>query len=318
MDDFNNTKVSVIMPAYNAEKYIGEAIDSILNQTYRNFELCIVEDCSTDRTRQVIKERNDNRIRYIQNDRNYGIAYSTNRGIAESDGVYIALLDDDDIAMPKRLASQVNYMKCHPEIDILGGKSIDIDADGRTIRHYQPPRNNPRYIKAILLFQCMDFRNGTTMIRRQFWEENNLSYKNYYRGMQDYRFFMEASKVGCISAINKVLLKWRLHDHNETLNQMQNYADERASLYEKIQKDSITMSGFRLDKEDFSIIHKAFAEENGKCDTPQEWEKLYLVMKKMLKQGHEMQIDYQFELEHFLKKKMAEFLVGVDFGSCKV
>ena len=90
--------VSVIMPAYNGEKYIGAAIESILNQTYDNFELVIIEDKSTDNTLKVIQEYNDSRISLFLNSSNRGIAYSTNLGIAKSKGEYIALLDDDDLA----------------------------------------------------------------------------------------------------------------------------------------------------------------------------------------------------------------------------
>ena len=92
-----DSKVSVIMPSYNACMYIGEAIESVLQQTYRNLELIIIEDCSTDCTSDVIHSFSDERIVYLENEINKGISFSTNRGIAESHGDYIAILDDDDI-----------------------------------------------------------------------------------------------------------------------------------------------------------------------------------------------------------------------------
>lgn len=95
--------VSVIMPAYNGEKYIGDAIESILNQTYDNFELIIVEDKSTDHTLDVIHGYEDSRISLYLNECNRGIAYSTNLGIEQSKGKYIALLDDDDMSASRRL-----------------------------------------------------------------------------------------------------------------------------------------------------------------------------------------------------------------------
>ena len=93
-----NPLVSVVMPAYNGEKYIGESIESILRQTYDDLELIIVEDKSTDHTLQVIQTYSDTRIHLYTNERNLGISYSTNFGIDHSNGKYIALLDDDDLA----------------------------------------------------------------------------------------------------------------------------------------------------------------------------------------------------------------------------
>ena len=101
--------VSVIMPAYNAEEYIGEAISSILSQTYEKLELIVVEDCSTDNTiGQIDKYRDDNRIVVIKNPVNKGISYSTNTGIGTAKGKYIALLDDDDMAAVNRIELQVD------------------------------------------------------------------------------------------------------------------------------------------------------------------------------------------------------------------
>ncbi|MCI8465867.1 MAG: glycosyltransferase family 2 protein [Lachnospiraceae bacterium] len=144
--------VSVIMPAYNGEKYIGEAIESVLNQTYGNLELIVVEDKSTDATPDLIRRYQDSRIRLYFNDRNQGIAYSTNLGIEKSRGKYIALLDDDDIALERRLEWQVDFLEKHEEIDVLGGRSALIDKDGNFIGYDKEPIYNPKYIKANLLF----------------------------------------------------------------------------------------------------------------------------------------------------------------------
>ena len=147
-----NPKVSVIMPAYNGEKYIGAAIESILNQTYDNWELIIVEDQSEDGTIDVIqKYTDDSRVHLYQNKENRGISYSTNFAIQKSAGKYIALLDDDDIATSRRLEWEVAYLEAHKEIDILGGRSALIDKNGQFIRYDEDPIYNPKLIKAYLL-----------------------------------------------------------------------------------------------------------------------------------------------------------------------
>ena len=120
--------VSVIMPAYNGAKFIEQAIESVVQQTYADWELVIVEDCSTDATRALLQRYDDARIWVLYNDTNQGIAYSTNKAIAHSHGRYLALLDDDDIAMPERLAIEARYLDEHPEIAVVGGKNITITA----------------------------------------------------------------------------------------------------------------------------------------------------------------------------------------------
>lgn len=293
--------VSVIMPAYNAEKYIGAAIESILNQTYKNFELIIIEDCSTDETLNVIKKYNDSRIKLLQNERNLGIAYSTNRGIAYSQGKYIALLDDDDMAAPERLELQVNYLEEHTDIDILGGRSNRIDAEGNLLRQEAIPRYNPKYIKATLLFQCLNFRNGTTMIRREFIDKYGLQYQENCYGMQDFKFFIDSSKVGNISAIVDLLLYHRVHDKNETKRRITKDGERRRITYARFQRDSLAVSGYKLDEKEMSIINRMLAEDGVGCRGKGELQLLYEVFCKIVQQAKDMQVDYLAELEQYCK-----------------
>lgn len=107
-------KISVILPAYNAEKYINEAIDSILTQTYRDFELIILNDCSKDRTEEIILSYEDDRIVYLKNQVNMGVAATLNRGLAAAKGEYVARMDADDISLPERFEKQAAYLDEHP------------------------------------------------------------------------------------------------------------------------------------------------------------------------------------------------------------
>ena len=108
--------VSVLLPAYNAEKYLRESIDSILNQTFTDFELLIINDGSTDKTEEIILSYNDSRIRYIKNEMNLKLIKSLNKGIDLSRGKYIARMDADDISLPNRLKEQVEFMENHNDI----------------------------------------------------------------------------------------------------------------------------------------------------------------------------------------------------------
>ncbi|EAJ7443814.1 glycosyltransferase family 2 protein, partial [Campylobacter jejuni] len=100
------------MPCYNRQEYIVDAIESILNQTYSNFEFIIIDDCSTDNTYEIVKKyaENDKRIIVLKNEKNQGIVYALNRGFSIAKGKYIARMDDDDISLPNRLEKQVEYM----------------------------------------------------------------------------------------------------------------------------------------------------------------------------------------------------------------
>lgn len=103
--------VSIIMPSYNTENFIGESINSVLNQTYKNWELIIVDDASTDSTDKVVENfLNDRRIHYIKNKENYGAALSRNFAIKQAKGKWIAFLDSDDIWKPQKLERQINFM----------------------------------------------------------------------------------------------------------------------------------------------------------------------------------------------------------------
>lgn len=299
--------VSVIMPAYNAEKYIGQAIESILNQSYRDLELVIIEDCSQDGTLDIIEEyvKRDSRIKLLVNDCNRGISYSTNKGIDFSKGKYIALLDDDDIAALDRIRLQVDYMENNVQIDVLGGRSRVIDAYGKMIGASVAPRNNPKLIKAILHFRCMDFRNGTAMFRRSFIEKNGLRYQEDCYGMQDYKFYIDCSKVGQITTIDEILLYYRKHENNETLNRMRNFEEARKRKYAEFQRESLQRSGFCLKENNIKIINAVITEREERPATKEEILLLYDAFKEIMHQAEMMHIDYYKELDLCCRQLMA-------------
>lgn len=294
--------ISVIMPAYNGEKYIGEAIESVINQTYENLELIIVEDKSSDDTLRVIQKYKDSRIRLYENAENRGIAYSTNLGISKSAGKYIALLDDDDIALKRRLEWQAAYLEEHEEIDILGGRSAYIDKEGKFIKYDTEPIRNPNYIKANLLFCNTKFANCTVMIRRAFIDKNNLKYEDNCLGMQDFKFYIDSSKVGRLSSIDYLVHLKRIHEEEETVRRMKTHGKERADLYAKFQRESLKKSGFQLKEEHLqaintnigSISKQEYSKEDVMC--------LYRAFKEIIRQAREMKVDYLTELEYACKK----------------
>lgn len=135
----NSPLVTVFMAVYNGQKYISEAINSILNQTFRDFELLIIDDGSTDNTIDNIKLFTDDRIRLIQNHKNLGLFVTRNYGIDQAKGKYFAILDSDDIAFPNRLQIQVNFMERNPQYALCGAKAKVINQMGEEIDVLIPP-----------------------------------------------------------------------------------------------------------------------------------------------------------------------------------
>ena len=124
-----NDLVSIIMPSYNTEQYIAETIQSVINQTYQNWEFIIVDDCSTDNTDTVVGKIKDSRIRYLKNEKNSGAAVSRNKALREANGRWVAFLDSDDLWKPEKLEKQISFMmkkKCYFSYT----NYEEIDADG--------------------------------------------------------------------------------------------------------------------------------------------------------------------------------------------
>jgi len=166
--------ISVLMSAYNAEKYISESIESILNQTFNDFEFIIINDGSTDNTEKIIKSYNDKRIKYISQE-NIGVSKSLNRGLKIATGKYIAKLDADDVSYPERLEEQFKFMENNPTYVVCGCYADVIDESGNYIYVYN---NIPSYDEDIR--KTMNYKNcfihSSTFYRREI----ALSIGGYY------------------------------------------------------------------------------------------------------------------------------------------
>jgi hypothetical protein len=136
--------------------------------------------------------------------------------------------------------------------------------------------------------------------------------------MQDFLFYIESSKIGNISTINKFLLKHRLHNNNATTQNFKNFSEERKTKYSEFQKYSLEKSGFKLNKTEINLINKVLAEKGGKCDSVIELKELYNIFKKMLKQGKENKIDFYDELYYLCKLKISEQIKNINIFEDKI
>lgn len=292
--------VSVLIPVYNAEKYIDNTLKSIFEQTFQNFEIIIVEDCSTDGSLQKIQKYKDERIKIICNDKNRGIAYSRNKGLANCTGKYIALLDDDDIALNTRLERQISFLEDHDEIDAVGGNAQWIDEHDHIVRDTIDLVKDPCMIRMFLLFRNI-FNNSEMTFRRDIVIENNMKYQDHCFGLEDYLFWIEFSKVGKISNISDLVLKKRVRSDNETANMRKNRMEDRKKKYLDFQIYSLALDGFQLEKADEIILANFFAEEAHICRNEGELRCLSEFLIRILKQAENLHKDFYSYMERWFE-----------------
>ena len=187
--------VSVAIVTCNVERFLKEAIESILNQTLADFELIVIDDASTDSTPRIPVEFKDDRIRLFRNDCNLGIAGATNRGLAVARGEYVALQDHDDVSLPHRLQTQVDYLGAHPKIALVGSAATRIDERDAVLDTVVEP-SDELDLKWELLFGCR-FRHMTLMVRRRaILEIGGYCQDASFRFATDYDMLSRAARSG--------------------------------------------------------------------------------------------------------------------------
>lgn len=204
--------ISVIMPAFNSGPYIERAIKSILDQTYSNFELIIIDDSSSDDTILKVKGFDDPRIILLQNDKNEGIVYSLNKGISVSKGLFIARMDSDDISVINRLELQIGQFLSNTRL-VLCGTWYNVLFNNVIVRQVNLPISD-NDIKKRLVFHN-PFCHPSVMFKRELWDI--VKYKRENVGCEDYAFWLDCEKLGEFYNIPKPLLLYRVHNNNVSL-----------------------------------------------------------------------------------------------------
>lgn len=219
-------KVSVIMPAYNAEKYIKEAMESILSQTFRDFEFIVLNDCSRDETEAIIQSFDDPRIVYVKNDRNMGVAGTLNRGLGMAEGQYIARMDADDISLPARLEKQVQYLDAHPDVAVLGTNVEIFDENGVISTGWSS--TDPEQMKVDLLFSC-GLAHPSVMMRKSVVQELG-GYDLDFEGLEDYQLWCRVAKRHGVTTLPNLLFRYRVHSAQVTKNPSTKYLNRLWAL----------------------------------------------------------------------------------------
>jgi len=205
----SNPPISVLMPAYNAEKYIAVAIESILGQTFKDFEFVIVDDDSTDNTWAIIQRfaEKDKRVVPIRNKGNLKIAKTLNTGIKLARGKYVARMDADDWSYPDRLEKQHHFMEEHPEVGIMGGTMVIVNEVGKVTGERRYYARDKEIRKSI--FKFSPFCHPAVMIRKSVLEKSGL-YDPRYKSSEDYDLYFRIGLHAKFANLEDRLIRYRV------------------------------------------------------------------------------------------------------------
>ncbi len=216
-------KVSVLMPVYKTnEEYLRAAIDSILQQTFTDFEFLILDDCPDDSRENIIKSYPDSRIKYTKNDKNLGITPSRNKLIHMASGEYLAIFDHDDISLPYRLEKQVAYLDEHADVGVVSSWVNEFPK--HKILTYPQTDDD---IKLALVKHCV-VAHSASMIRKSVLTENHLKYEEIFTPAEDYGLWCRLIGVTKFYNIPEVLFHYRKHANNTS--KLQQYKMNLATI----------------------------------------------------------------------------------------
>ncbi len=201
--------VSIILATYNGLKYIEESINSVLNQTYKNFEFIIINDCSTNNVEQIILnyQKKDNRIIYIKNKTNLKLTQSLNKWINISKWKYIARIDDDDIWLPEKLKKQINFMEKNKDYWLCWTSTIVIDSKWNKIQKIKM-RNTDREIKENIL-KSNQFTHSSIIIKKNILNNIWWWYNKKWEWTEDYELWLRIWKISKLYNLSDFLVKYR-------------------------------------------------------------------------------------------------------------
>jgi len=210
-----NPEVSVVMSCYNSGRWLHEAIDSILAQTFSAFELILVDDGSTDETWKIIQSYCDRDERIVAiSKKNTGLADALNIGIAKARGLWVARLDADDLCESARLECQMNFVHDHPEVVLLGTGFVEIDEQGRALRRHHYPSRHRRLVGHLERVQRF-FPHSSAMFRRDVAQEAGC-YNPFFRKTQDWDLWLRLSERGEMACLEDCLVRVRRHSQQIT------------------------------------------------------------------------------------------------------
>uniref|UniRef100_UPI00404789E5 glycosyltransferase family 2 protein n=1 Tax=Shewanella baltica TaxID=62322 RepID=UPI00404789E5 len=222
--------ISVIIPTHNRSVMLDRAINSVLKQTYSNFEIIVVDDASTDNTESLVLQYEDPRVSYIKIKESKGANFARNTGVRSSNGEYVAFLDDDDIWFPNKLLSQVEMLKNNSNLGLVY-TGIEVVTEGEDIRYSIKPKFNGDISKTILTDNCIGTTSTVVLSRKVF--EKAGGFDENLPQLQDYDLWIRIAQICEVGFISDDLIYYYVH---QSISQLTSSADKNKSAIEYIDK----------------------------------------------------------------------------------
>lgn len=278
--------VSVLIPCYNCEKYVEEAVRSIMNQTYTELEIICINDGSTDHTTEILNllSNEDNRIKYIENQVNIKLIATLNKGLQLCNGRYIARMDADDISLPERIEKQVDFLEQNPDYGIVG---TYVQLFGLSDKRWNEETEN-NAIKGAL-YRKTTFAHPTVLMRKSVIDDNKLHYKTDYLHAEDYKLWCDFSPHTKMANLPEILLNYRITDNQISSK----YIREQEECTAKIRREMI-------DK----LLHPIGIMPHWEKVTSKDIENLYSVKEKIDSHiFHNIEKVFKMEIDALWKKR---------------
>jgi glycosyltransferase involved in cell wall biosynthesis len=235
------------MPLHNGEAFVVDAVESILGQTFRDFEFLVVDDGSTDRSVKIVEGYADPRIRLVYNEHQLELVRTLNRGLDLARGKYVARMDADDISLPERLERQVDFMEANPDVGICGTWLVTMgDHEGRIWRYPESAEE----IRCRLLFHA-PLGHPTVCMRREMLVRHGLHFDEGYLHAEDYELWSRASEAFPLANLDSVLLRYRIHGGSVS----QKHRDAQEVTVRQIHRERLGRLGLTPTEEDL-FIHR--------------------------------------------------------------
>lgn len=249
-------KVSIILCFYNEEKYIKYAIDSVLAQTYNNFELIIINDGSSDKSESIIKEYSDDRIIYRAYEDNHGLAFARNRGLEIATGEYVGFFDADDIMVSTKIEKQIRYFHEHNDILLVSGGFCYMDSEGVVDeKKIFPKFHSNKEINARMLFDDCVACAGAALFKREIVVKNHIKLDEESGATEDYRLWIDMLPYGKFANIDEIFFYYRINHGSKTTEiikrDMKRYDECLIRLFIRAWEDR----GFQLSKDDIEFMY---------------------------------------------------------------
>ncbi|MDQ3110739.1 MAG: glycosyltransferase [Bacteroidota bacterium] len=245
-------KLSVILPYYNAEEFLQESISSILNQTFTDFELIIIDDGSTDRSAEIISGQNDPRIRVIRNEKNYGLIETLNTGFRNAKGEFIARMDADDISRAERFEKQVSFLEKNSAVGVCG-TWMHMIHNNKVYKH--------RYLTSDLIKSALVFNNPivhpSVMLRKTILPGDGQVYNPAYPHGEDYALWISLSDKTDFAVIGEPLIEYRAHAQQVS----RKFNDIQRASVKKAQELIFTHLGIHANEAEKEIHFSLFLED---------------------------------------------------------